>query len=472
MTKRTQDFENFMSSRVNLSKQRHERLQTGARDVSEHLSRTLPGFIKTERQGSLALGTVIRPVNNREFDVDMLAFMRASRLKAPKDYIEEVYRAMKANGNYADKVHRKARCVTVDYAGDFHMDIVPCVEMRGGLFICNGRTDEFEPTDGTGFRDWFNGKNAVTYGNLKRVVRLLKYLRDRKRTFTAPSILLTALVGNAVRNADDGADFKTLPDALKTVANRVNDFLQANPFKPRIANPVLPEEDFSRDWDPVKYRNFRDMFGSCATRINNAFSESDHARSATAWRDLFGDGFGDCSNCGLEEETRVWGNPRASASSPSSYPDIGLSASSTVFISYSWDDATHKRWVQNLAARLESDGVDVRLDETGLKPGDSIAKFIEDSLAASDFVLVICTPEYKKRYGDDKGGVAYEGSIIAGAILSGDIKRDHVIPVLRNAGPDSIPASIAVNLGVDLSDSNPDSERQYTKLLQRLISHR
>ena len=287
-----QDFNNFMSDRVNLNPARYRRLQTSAPAVSEYLSQNLPGFQKTERQGSFALNTITRPVNDHEFDVDMLAFMDEDADMEPKDYIEEVYRTMKANGNYADKVHRKNRCVVVDYGGDFHMDIVPCVERRDGLYICNRQTNKFEPTDGTGFRDWFNDKNEVTHGNLKLVARLLKYLRDHKQTFTAPSVLLTTLIGRAVSDDDDGSEFRTLPDALKTVTNRINDFLQVNPFTPRISNPALPEEDFSRDWNPTKYQRFRDMFASYTNRINDAFAESDHVRSVTAWRDLFGDDFG------------------------------------------------------------------------------------------------------------------------------------------------------------------------------------
>ena len=292
MAKRTRDFEIFMSNRVNLNNARYERLRTGARAVSEYLSQNLRGFQKTELQGSFALRTIIRPTNGREYDLDMLVFMDLAHSKTPKACIEEVHRTMRANRTYADKVKMRKRCVEINYAGDFHMDIVPCVERRGGLYICNRPTNKFEITDGTGFRDWFNGKNAVTHGNLKRVARLLKYLRDHKRTFTAPSVLLMTLIGNTIRDNEDGSQFRTLPDALKAVTNRVNRFLQANRNMPRISNPALPREYFSRDWDPDKYRRFRNMFNSYANRINAAFDESDHARSLTAWRNLFGDDFG------------------------------------------------------------------------------------------------------------------------------------------------------------------------------------
>ena len=292
MTKRTQDFNNFMSNHVDLNKARYRRLHSGRRGVSEHLSRNLPGFLKTEMQGSFALRTIIRPTRGREYDLDMLVFMESVRSKTSKDYIEEVHRAMTANKTYADKVKMRKRCVEVDYAGEFHMDVVPCVKKSDGLYICNRQTGKFEVTDGTGFREWFNRKSKVTHGNLKRVARLLKYLRDHKRTFTAPSVLLTTLIGNAVRNNDDGSHFKTLPDALKTIMNRVNGFLQANRNMPRISNPALPREYFSRDWNPDQYRNFRNTFNSYNRRISAAFDESNHARSLTAWRNLFGDDFG------------------------------------------------------------------------------------------------------------------------------------------------------------------------------------
>ena len=292
MTKRTKDFNDFMSDHVNLNPARNERLKSGIRGVSEHLAQNLDGFQEIESQGSHALRTITRLVNDHEYDVDRLLYMDYDPRMKPKDYIDKVYWCMKQNATYADKVRRKKRCVVVEYAGNFHLDIVPCVSIGGREYICNRQTNEFEPTDGAGFRDWFNAKNGITHGNLKRVARLMKYLRDYKQTFTAPSILLTTLIGYAVSDSEDGSEFKTLPDALRTVTNRINRFLQANPYMPKIRNPVLPGEDFARDWDQAKYEHFRKMFNSYTERIERAYIEDDHSASVRQWRDLFGNNFG------------------------------------------------------------------------------------------------------------------------------------------------------------------------------------
>ena len=183
----------------------------------------------------------------------------------------------------------------MNYIGKFKIDVVPCITYNGNHFICNRQTNEYEVTDGTGFRDWFNEKNRITNGNLKLVTRLLKYLRDHKKTFTAPSVLLTALIGNTVHDREGDTDFKTLPDALLTVISRIDDFLKSHPTMPEIRNPALPSETFTRHWDQAKYSHFRDMVSSYARRIEEAYSDDDEQSSVRKWRDLFGDGFGSLS---------------------------------------------------------------------------------------------------------------------------------------------------------------------------------
>ena len=296
MTRRVNDFNKFMREHVNLNPSRYERLKRSDKAVSEHLSQNLVGFRRTERQGSYALGTTIRPVKDTdEYDVDRLVYVEYDSSKGPKDYIDDVYWCLKANGNYADKVQRNTRCVTVNYAGEFKIDVVPCITYKDNHFICNRKTNGYEVTDGTGFRDWFNDKNRITNGNLKLVTRLLKYLRDHKKTFTAPSVLLTTLIGNTVHDWEGDAEFKTIPDALLTVISRIDEFLQSRPTMPEIRNPALPSETFTRHWDQAKYSHFRDMVASYARRIEEAYSDDDEESSVRKWRDLFGDGFGSLS---------------------------------------------------------------------------------------------------------------------------------------------------------------------------------
>ena len=263
MTKRTNDFNKFMGDHVNLNPARYERLKRSDKAVSEYLSQNLVGFRGTQRQGSYALRTTIRPVRNTdEYDVDRLVYLQYDQRKTPADYINDVYRCLKANGNYADKLQKNTRCVTVNYAGEFKIDVVPCIVSNGRYFICNRKTNGYEETDGRGFRDWFDGKSRITNGNLKLVTRLFKYLRDHKRTFTAPSVLLTTLIGNTVYEREGNTNFKTVPDALLTVVTRMDQFLQANPYMPEIRNPALPNETFTRHWDQDKYNNFRKMISS------------------------------------------------------------------------------------------------------------------------------------------------------------------------------------------------------------------
>ena len=287
-------FQKFLSEEVDLNQTRLQRLHDSSSAMDTYLKSNLELFEKTERQGSYGLKTIIKPVGTREYDADMLLYMTYKDDKEPKDYISDVYNCLRANDNYKDKVHRRTRCVYIDYAGAFHLDLVPCITQQDKFFICNNKENEFEVTDGTGYRDWFNEKTRITNGNLKRVTRLLKFLRDHKGNFSVKSILLTTLIGISVYASDKwGENFKDIPTALKTISNRINSFLQANVLMPEICNPVLSTESFTRHWDQDKYTHFREMFNLYNGKINDAFDAKDHNTSVKKWRELFGDSFGE-----------------------------------------------------------------------------------------------------------------------------------------------------------------------------------
>ena len=72
-----------------------------------------------------------------------------------------------------------------------------------------------------------------------------------------------------------------------------------------------------------------------------------------------------------------------------------------VFISYSWDTENgcnkHKEWVYKLATDLRHHGVDVILDQYGVRLGDDLPFFIEQGLSKSHLVLCICSENYVKK---------------------------------------------------------------------------
>ena len=294
MSKNNQQFQDLLRDEVNLNQSRLDRLNTSVRAVDSHLRDNLTGYQKMERQGSYALGTLIKPVDkNDEYDADIQIVMNPNPNWQAKDYVNAVYNALKQNHNYADKLRLKTRCVTIDYAGDFHLDVVPRVTSQGRHYISNRVDNKFEPTDGTGYRDWFNEKNRITGGNLKRVVRLLKYLRDHKNNYTAKSILLTTLAGATIRPSDEGTEaVSTVSDTLVTVLTRMNDILQQHSYMPEVKNPALPTENFNRHWDQAKYANFRTRVDSHAQTARKAKADPSNEAAAITWKKLFGESFG------------------------------------------------------------------------------------------------------------------------------------------------------------------------------------
>ena len=294
MAKNNQEFAQFLKEEVDLNKSRLDRLETGVGGVNGYLKDNLPGYQTMERQGSYALDTLIKPVDdNDEYDADIQIVMNPNPKWEPKDYVLSINRTLGGNQTYADKRRLKTRCVTVDYAGDFHLDVVPRVTIRGKHYVCNRHENKFEETDGNGYREWFNGKNRITGGNLKKVVKLLKYLRDHKNSFTAKSILLTTLAGYMINESDQGtAAVSTVADTLDTVLSRMDNYLQWHTDMPEIKNPVLATENFNRHWDQRRYANFRNRIQSYAQMVKRAKDEPSAGKANEIWRELFGESFG------------------------------------------------------------------------------------------------------------------------------------------------------------------------------------
>lgn len=295
-------FDFLLKNTVNLSQFKLDTLNNRVDAVYKALKadpQVGPYIIGKTPQGSWAHRTIINPVGDNEFDADFMLDMEENPdwAESPKTYIDEVYAALHRHSLYSGMPHsRKCRCVRLVYANSMHLDIVPHVNLADGReVIVNRDVDEWEQTNPQGFTDWMMQKDNTANGNLRRVIRLMKYLRDHKNSFTGTrSILITTLLGEQVTNLQtllDPGYYSNVPTTLLHVVKDLDDWLQARPVKPSIADPSGSGVTFDHRWEQPTYSYFRDRIHAHAAEIEEAYNEPDKDRSVALWQDIFGDGF-------------------------------------------------------------------------------------------------------------------------------------------------------------------------------------
>ncbi len=293
-------FHVFLRDTVNLNKTRLGYLDDRVDKITGALKEAaeLDGMVlDTVPQGSWAHKTIIKPPNDLEFDADFLLQLSENTdwSQTPTQYADAVWNALSNHSTYGPMTSRKNRCVRVTYANDCHVDVIPYViEWSGREVIVNRTTDEFEETNPVGLTEWIQERDDFTGGDLRKVLRLLKYLRDHRNAFEIKSVLLTVLVGNVVNEwSTQGDYYKDVPTSLVNVVEDLDTWLQGNLLKPHVADPSCPATNFNHRWTDIQYQNFRDKIHSLAPKLRAAFDLEGRDESIAAWQTLFGTSFPD-----------------------------------------------------------------------------------------------------------------------------------------------------------------------------------
>ena len=139
-----------------------------------------------------------------------------------------------------------------------------------------------------------------------------------------------------------------------------------------------------------------------------------------------------------------------------------------VFISYSWESKEHSDWVKSLADKLLADGIEAIIDSYDVSPGDRLPKFMESSIRDSDYVIIICTEEYKRKANNREKGVGYESHIISAELYNNHNDRKF-IPVIRQGDFNSaLLTYLDGKLAIDLR-GNPFNEDSYKDLIASIF---
>lgn len=293
------DFNTFLKEAVNLPQGKLDQLSDRVNAIYNALGKdaTYGGLITDKiSQGSWAHRTIIKPKDGAEYDADFLLCVDVNSVWSndKAQYIEQLYWALGRAG-YDGKCTRKTRCVRVQYANDCHVDIVPYVDTWQGQRIVNKITGDWEDTNPEGFTDWMRQRDEWTTKNFRKVVRLMKHIRDNHGGFQGTrSIILTTLLGNRIDQITTILEpnaYSSVPKALERMVTDLDAWLQAQTSMPWVEDPSSPGTYFNHRWSETSFQHLRTRIHAIASEISDALKETEATESARKWRIVLGDKF-------------------------------------------------------------------------------------------------------------------------------------------------------------------------------------
>ncbi len=245
-------------------------------------------------QGSMLLGTTVRPDGRSEYDLDLVCQLHYCAHQPPLIVYDWVHGRMISNETYREMLEKLKRCLRLNYAGDFHLDILPACPNdqigNGSIIVPDRKLLCWMHSNPKGFAAWFFERcrlrdelaERMLKGSveplpsaipseykfpLQRIVQLMKRHRDiffHGGRDIARSVILTTLAGSFYRGQ------RSLSFALDSVLDGIHEALEACPEVPRIPNPVHTGENFADTWDQEKYDKFKSYIRNFRRSIKSA----------------------------------------------------------------------------------------------------------------------------------------------------------------------------------------------------------
>jgi hypothetical protein len=263
--------------------------------VGDWLSRSddpLLAGIEIRIQGSVAIGTTVKPIGPQEYDVDLVAHVPdVDIVISPAMLKKQIGDRLRDNGNYAPLVKEMARCWRIDYANEFHLDITPSIPnpgcLLGGALVPDKTLKTWKASNPMGYRAKFErraklrprirsafgrtldsmiAKDSVEpypeemrlKGLLRRTVQIAKRHRDiafiDDTEGLAPlSIIVTTLASRAyefcVGNFEYDHELDLIVDLLRRMPNSIETRVTGVGVEWYLWNQTTAGENFCEKWN-------------------------------------------------------------------------------------------------------------------------------------------------------------------------------------------------------------------------------
>ena len=268
-------------------------------------------------QGSFVLGTAVKPLGGDEFDIDLVALGNFPEEMPPSRVKHLVGRRLEENAIYASMLEEKNRCWRLNYAGQFHLDIIPAKPKQycpnGTILVPDKEMKCWKETNPKGYLKWFalekiplvherrgilldqaSVEPCPQYETVRDKVplqianQIMKRHRDIKflgyRRVAPVSIIITTLSGKSY-----GGDVGIL-ETLEGATDRMENYIEYINSLPYVKNPTNEDENFADKWHthPERKRAFHDWVDKLSSDLA-AFRRSVGFQGAeSSIRSIFG----------------------------------------------------------------------------------------------------------------------------------------------------------------------------------------
>lgn len=248
---------------------------------------------KIYSQGSFRLGTVIKPLKFYEYDIDLVCELELEKNIGQKNLYELLGSRLQENGQYKKILKSKRRCWRLEYANEFHMDILPAIpdvsEENNSILIPDKELKTWHHSNPKDYVDWFYQQmlhirealikearadvEKVPFYKyktpLQTAIQILKRHRDiifEKDSDDKPvSIIITTLAAKAYQNESN------LYEALMNIIDRIPKQFDSLNGQVAVFNPVNSKENFADKWN--KFPERKTKFFNWIHGLSSSLSE-------------------------------------------------------------------------------------------------------------------------------------------------------------------------------------------------------
>lgn len=318
------DLLNRIGFKLQLNDSRKERAEKSYNALCEWIEKDEVYFNKYKldfyAQGSYRTKTTVKPFYKEEFDLDFVMEANGAWNKEdPIVILENLERRLKENGMYKGNTEQKRRCVRVNYANEFHIDILPAFpedrySLDERIKVPDRKIKNWTDSNPKGYSKWFdnccNKVNREIFEQrvvssvepipeappyeyiepLRRAVQLIKRFRDvyyKDKSIDAPkSIIITTLAGKYYNGED--SEYKAILNILKGISSSIN---KCNGKPMQIFNPMNTKEKLSEIWDENSslYSDFCKFINYFYSRWISLMKLESFEEKALILQELFGE---------------------------------------------------------------------------------------------------------------------------------------------------------------------------------------